>query len=75
MLEWAAVVVDTMRADTVPPVRPAAGLPFAQPGDTPRMDAWLRGRVSLRARVRTGDGDQAGDAGDVAIHRGERRSA
>lgn len=35
------VVVDTMRADTLPPVRPPEGLPFARPGDTPRIDAWL----------------------------------
>lgn len=35
------VIVDTMRADTLPPARPSAGLPFARPGDTPRLDAWL----------------------------------
>ncbi|MBC8067198.1 MAG: sulfatase-like hydrolase/transferase, partial [Deltaproteobacteria bacterium] len=43
--EWniVVVVVDTMRADTVPPVRPRDGLSFARPGDTPRIDAWLQG--------------------------------
>lgn len=35
------VVVDTMRADAVPPARPPGGLPFAQPGDTPNIDAWI----------------------------------
>lgn len=37
------VVVDTLRADALPPWRPAEGTPFAQPGDTPALDAWLEG--------------------------------
>jgi hypothetical protein len=35
------VVVDTLRADALPPARPDGGMPFAQPGDTPRLDAWM----------------------------------
>ncbi|MCB9525477.1 MAG: sulfatase [Myxococcales bacterium] len=35
------VVVDTLRADALPPNR-GAGQPFAKPGDTPRLDAWLK---------------------------------
>lgn len=37
------VVADTMRADALPPARPAEGLEFAQPGDTPRIEEWLQG--------------------------------
>ena len=34
------VTVDTFRADTLPPAR-GEGKRHAQPGDTPRLDAWL----------------------------------
>ena len=37
------VVVDTMRADTLPPARDAADPPWAQPNDTPFIDEWLAG--------------------------------
>ncbi len=37
------VVVDAMRADSIPPARPAEGTPFSQPGDMPVMDAWIEG--------------------------------
>lgn len=37
------VVVDALRADALPPARPAEGVPFAQPGDTPNLDAWIDG--------------------------------
>lgn len=37
------VVVDTMRADSVPPARPEGGLPFVQAGDTPNLDRWIAG--------------------------------
>ncbi len=39
------VVVDTLRADAIPPTRPAEGTEFAKPGDTPFIDAWLDGTV------------------------------
>lgn len=42
------VVVDTLRADALPPARPEAGMPFAQPGDTPRLDAWMEGAYRFR---------------------------
>lgn len=42
------VVVDTLRADALPPARPDGGMPFAQPGDTPRIDAWLEGTFRFR---------------------------
>jgi hypothetical protein len=35
------VVVDALRADAVPPVRPAEGTKFTDPGDTPFLDEWL----------------------------------
>lgn len=37
------VVADTLRADALPPARPSEGTEFAQPGDTPRLDAWIDG--------------------------------
>jgi HEAT repeat protein len=37
------VVADTLRADALPPARPPEGTEFAQPGDTPRLDAWIEG--------------------------------
>lgn len=42
------VVVDTLRADALPPARPEEGMPFVQPGDTPRIDAWLEGSFRFR---------------------------
>lgn len=42
------VVVDTLRADALPPARPESGMPFAQPGDTPRIDAWMEGSYRFR---------------------------
>lgn len=42
------VVADTLRADALPPARPAEGTPFAEPGDTPRLDAWLEGAYRFR---------------------------
>ncbi len=35
------VVVDALRADAVPPVRPAEGNRFIDPGDTPFIDEWM----------------------------------
>lgn len=35
------IVVDTMRADTLPPNRGDEGVPWAQPGDTPFIEDWL----------------------------------
>lgn len=35
------VVVDALRADAVPPVRPQGGTKFTDPGDTPFLDEWL----------------------------------
>ncbi|MBX7084383.1 MAG: sulfatase-like hydrolase/transferase, partial [Nannocystaceae bacterium] len=35
------VVVDTLRADALPPVRPPEGTRFAPPRHTPRLDAWI----------------------------------
>lgn len=37
------VVVDALRADTLPPVRPPDGTPFAGASDTPFLDAWIAG--------------------------------
>lgn len=37
------VVVDALRADALPPARPAEGVPFSQIGDTPNLDAWIDG--------------------------------
>jgi hypothetical protein len=37
------IVADTLRADALPPSRPAEGTAFAHPDDTPRLDAWLDG--------------------------------
>lgn len=37
------VVADTLRADALPPARPAEGTEFAHSDDTPRLDAWLEG--------------------------------
>lgn len=37
------VVVDAMRSDVIPPVRPAEGTPFSMPGDTPFLDEWVQG--------------------------------
>jgi hypothetical protein len=34
-------LVDTLRADAIPPVRTPEGRDFARPGDTPFMDGWL----------------------------------
>jgi hypothetical protein len=42
------VVADTLRADALPPARPAEGTAFAEPGDTPRLDAWLEGAYRFR---------------------------
>ena len=43
------VVVDTLRADALPPGR-GAGRPFSKPGDTPHLDGWLeRAQVFSRA--------------------------
>ena len=38
------VLVDTLRADALAPNR-GAGRPFAQPGDTPNIDAWMKTAV------------------------------
>lgn len=42
------IVADTLRADALPPVRPAEGTAFAEPGDTPRIDAWLEGTYRFK---------------------------
>ncbi|MBK8720700.1 MAG: sulfatase-like hydrolase/transferase [Deltaproteobacteria bacterium] len=39
------VVIDTLRADALPPLRPPEGTRFAAPRSTPRLDAWLAGAV------------------------------
>jgi hypothetical protein len=39
------VVVDTLRADALPPARPVDGTRFAGAEDTPRLDAWLEGAI------------------------------
>lgn len=41
------IVVDTLRADSLPPVR-AKGLTHAQEGDTPNLDRWLDRSVRFR---------------------------
>ena len=37
------VMVDTLRGDALPPMRPPEGTRFAKPGDTPFLDEWLEG--------------------------------
>lgn len=42
------VVVDTLRADALPPARPEDGMPFVVPEDTPRINAWMEGAFRFR---------------------------
>lgn len=47
------VVVDTLRADALPPARPESGTRFAEPDDTPQIDAWLAGALRFRRAYST----------------------